>query len=367
MFKEKTYSFPDRILLIDTFFLTIAGIIMIYSSSAILAERIYNVNYIFLAKQSIGMIIGFISLWYFFKIDIYDLKRFSVVILITGILLLVLVLIPQIGKKVNGARRWINLYFFNIQPSELIKLCIIIYLADVLSRKQKNINVFSKGILPILFIVGLIFILLKLEPDFGRIIIISAIIFIMLLVGGVAIKYLLSLIFIASCFMFLWLRHDPLRLERVLSFFNPGEDPLGVGYHLVQSLTALKIGGFMGVGLGNSRQKFFYLPEAHNDFIFAIIGEELGFIGTCVILILFAVFIWRGFKIAFKTEDLYQGLLATGITIMISVETIINMGVVMGIMPTKGTPLPFISYGVSSLITNMAAVGILLNVSRNNI
>ncbi|MBI4650645.1 putative lipid II flippase FtsW [Candidatus Desantisbacteria bacterium] len=360
MLHEKPGDYPDKILFIVTLLLTAIGIVMIYGPSAIISERLYKTSNMFLFKQFIGVIIGLSLMWIISKVDIYNLKRpsISIGLLITSILLLILVLIPKIGKEANGARRWINLYLFTIQPSEIAKLSIIIYLADTLSRKQKNIDNFTQCLLPIITIVCIMAFLIKLEPDFGSMIILSIIVSIMLFTGGISFKYILPMIISSSGIILFWIIRDPLRWRRILSIWSGN-------YQLDQSLLALRFGGLLGVGLGNSRQKFFYLPEAHNDFIFAIIGEELGLIGTVLVLLLFIILIWRGVMIASRTNDLYQGLLATGIVTIIGLEASINMGVVMGILPTKGITLPFVSYGVSSLVVNLIAVGILLNISKS--
>ncbi|MBI5417220.1 putative lipid II flippase FtsW [Candidatus Poribacteria bacterium] len=377
MLKDNSNPYPEHLLLIMTIILTFIGIVMIYSSGALRAEVLYDTSYMFLLKQSIGLVIGFIAMWFVSRVDIHAIKRYSLALLVITIALLVLVLV--VGRRINGAKRWLNLYFFTLQPSELARLTVTIYLADVISRKQKILNDFMHGLLPIIIILGVVLLLIQREPDLGRLVIISAISFIVLWAGGLKLRYIIPLVLIAVLLIGVWIIHDPVRSKRFLSSFEKKDQNEKIAsndsnakntnetnYQLKQSLKALQFGGLMGVGLGNSRQKFFYLPEAHNDFIFAIIGEELGIIGTGIVAILFFIFIWCGFTIASKSYDLFQELLAAGIVSMLGMEAIINMGVVIGLLPTKGTPLPFVSYGVSSLIVNLIAVGLLLNIARNS-
>ncbi len=354
-------EYRDNVLLSVVVTITFLGIVMIYSSSSILAGRLYDTTYTFLLKQSLGGIIGGIAGYLVFKyVNIYDLQNrmISTGLLLLSIFLLVLVLI--IGKKVNGAKRWIDLYFVMLQPSEIAKLSLVIYVADFLSRKQKEINDGIRGLLPLLCIIGLELFLLRLEPDYGRMIILAMIICIMFIAGGMSLKYIFSILPVAGSVIGYLLMKDPIRVKRILDFWF-GNIP----YQLKEALRALNFGGYLGVGLGNSRQKFYYLPEAHSDFIFAIIGEELGIIGTSIIVLLFLIIVWRGVKIAIRANNLYLGLLATGIVSMIGLEAIINICVVMGILPTKGTTLPFISYGGSSIVVNLIAIGLLLNISKN--
>lgn len=276
-----------------------------------------------------------------------------------------MVYFPGIGRTAGGASRWVRFGFFSFQPSEIAKFALILYIAESLTRKQtKDIETFVRGVLPPLIIMFVMFLLILNEPDFSTSIIILGISFIMLFIGGTRVIQLYALIVAAIPLGILILSREEYRKSRLLSFLNPWKDPLDSGFHIIQSLLALGSGGIFGIGLAESKQKYFYLPDQHTDFIFSIIGEELGFIGTVVIIVLFIILLWRGFRIALDTSDPFGTLLAAGITSMIVFQSIINIGVVTKMVPTTGITLPFISYGGTSLIINMFCVGILLNISR---
>ncbi len=280
------------------------------------------------------------------------------------LLLLFLVLVPGVGSVVNGARRWIKFFGLGFQPSELAKLAIIIYIADFTSRKGYAIRDLKFGFFPalaaILFTAGLILV----EPDMGTAVAIGFIGFVLLFAAGVKLKHMFFMAAGALPVLIAAVLHKPYRVRRFLAFMNPWEDARGAGFQVIQSFIALGSGGFAGVGLGGSRQKLFYLPESHTDFIFSIIGEELGFLGTASVLMLFAIFIWYSMRIAFRSGDGFASKVALGISVMMAFEVAVNIGVSAGMFPTKGLPLPFISYGGSSLLCHLAAVGLLLNISR---
>jgi len=298
------------------------------------------------------------------SVDYKYLRRYSRSLIFVTILLLGLVLVPGIGYQAGGARRWFRLFFFSFQPSEAAKICLIIYLADILSRKGNEIKDFLSGFLPPILILGTCVGLILLEPDLGTAISISSVVFIMLFVGGSRIKHIAYIVASALPVLYLAVFKTPYRRSRILTFLNPWRDPKGTGFQIVQSFLALGSGGLLGVGLGQSKQKLFYLPASHTDFIFSIIGEELGFLGAASILILFFIFAIQGMRVALKSRDDFGKYMSLGIVSMITLEALIHIGVSIGAMPTKGLPLPFISYGGSSLIFHMIAIGILLNVAK---
>jgi cell division protein FtsW len=286
-------------------------------------------------------------------------------LMIISLVLLFIVLIPGIGTRVGGARRWIRIFSFGFQPSELAKLALIIYLADFTSRKRYIMQDLKQGFIPAFLIISVTGGLILLEPDLGTSVVIGVIGIALLFVSGARMKYLFMLVLSAVPFLAVVILAAPYRIKRITAFLSPWSDPKGSGFQLIQSFIALGSGGFTGVGLGASKQKLFYLPQSHTDFIYSIIGEELGFIGTTFVLFLFAVLILYSLKISLKNNELFMSRVILGICVMFAFEVIVNIGVSTGILPTKGLPLPFISYGGSSLVIHMAAVGLLLNMSRS--
>lgn len=356
---------PDLWLFIVVILLMAIGLCMVFSSSYIMAYKWYEDSYYFLKKQLIYAMIALIAFFFAINTDYRYYKKFTLPILILSITLLCLVYIPNIGRTAGGASRWIRIGFFSFQPSEIAKFALILYMAESLTRKQtKDIKTFSRGVLPTLIIMFVMFFLILKEPDFSTSLIVLGISFIMLFIGGTRVIQLYALIVAAIPLGLLILSREEYRKVRLLSFLDPWKDPLDSGFHIIQSLLALGSGGIFGIGLAESKQKYFYLPDQHTDFIFSIIGEELGFVGTVIIIILFIILLWRGFKIALDTSDQFGTLLAAGITSMVVFQSIINIGVVTKMVPTTGITLPFVSYGGTSLIINMFCAGILLNISR---
>ncbi len=355
----------SNLLLIVTFILIGFGLVAIYSTSAIFAEERFGDGLFFLERQLLWVLLGLVVMLIAWRIKYKWIRVLSNPLLFLTFTLLVLVLLPQFGREAGGAQRWLRIGGgFSFQPSELAKLALLIYLADYLVRKQDRLKSFSRGFLPPLLMVGGIAGLIFLQPDMGTGVFLGMISFFLLFIAGVKIIHLTGLaLFFLSVFYFLVITAD-YRLRRILTFFDPGKDPLGAGFQLAQSFLALGSGGIRGVGLGESRQKLFYLPAAHTDFIFSIVGEELGFLGTVSLIILFLVFLWAGMRIASRASDLFGYLLGAGITLTIVLQAIINMGVATGTLPTTGIPLPFISFGGSSLLFSLAGVGLLLNISR---
>ncbi len=358
---------PDLNMLGVTVALVVFGLMMIYSSSAIFASQQYNNSWYFFQKQLLWALAGAAAFIVLIKTDYHHLQRYSRVLIIISIVLLALVLTGIFGREVGGAKRWIRLGPLSFQPSELAKISLLIYIADYLDRKQSKISKMLKGIVPVLLVIGLICGLILVEPDMGTSVSLGVVCLGMLFVGGLSIWYLGSLIAMVIPVFGYLIVSKPYRMRRLMAFFDPWSDPKNVGYQIIQSLIALGSGGFLGVGLGNSKQKLLYLPAAHTDFIFPIIGEELGFLGALSVVVLFFVFAWRGLKISFHAPDLFGSMLAGGITLMIVLQALINIGVSCALFPTKGLPLPLVSYGGSNLAFTLASIGILLNISRQTV
>ena len=354
-----------RSIFLITVTLVCVGIIMIYSASSIYAYSAMGDSLYFLKRHLIYLVVGFAMMFFAMAYDLKKLQKFSKPIMLLSIFLLLLVLIPHIGRETAGARRWFKVGPVNFQPSEFAKIAVIIYMADLVSRKGILAKSFLRGYLPAVVILGTVVGLVLLEPDLGTAITVSLIAFILLYVGGVNPLYVWGSFLASLPVLYLLLFRVAYRRKRLMVFMNPWADKRGAGFQIIQSFVALGSGGPFGVGLGQSRQKLFYLPASHTDFIFSIIGEELGFAGVTAIVVLFGIFIWQGMKVAFKAIDTFERSLALGVVSLIAIETIINIGVTAGALPTKGLPLPFISYGGSGLIFHLAAVGLLLNVARS--
>lgn len=340
------------------------GIVMIYSSSSIYAFEKYHDGFFFLKRHLFFILLGIFFIFLIMIEDYRKLRKFAHPLIFIAIILLILVLIPGIGREVSGARRWFRFKFLSFQPSEFANLALIIYLADFISRKESLIRSFRKGFAPALCMIGTISFLLLLQPDLGSAIALSAVALLMLYIAGTKPSYLFSLLLISIPFLYLLIFRVAYRRARILSFLNPWMDPQGSGFQLIQSQIALGSGKLFGVGLGHSRQKLFYLPAAHTDFIFSIIGEELGLFGTVGVVVLFMLLIYEGIKIIKNASDRFGYFLSLGIVLMFSFKALINIGVSCGLFPTKGLPLPFISYGGSSFVFDMISLGLLANIAR---
>lgn len=340
------------------------GITMIYSASGIYALQELGDKTYFLHRHLLFLVIGLLAALAMMSFDYRALRKIAKPLLFFVILLLVAVLIPGIGKASFGARRWFRIGPINFQPSELAKLVALVYVADFLARKQNKMKSFWEGFSPLMMVMGLLCVLIVKQPDLGNCVLIAVIMLILMFVAGAKMWHIGLLALMASPVLFLLVVKVPYRMRRIMAFINPWEDPRGVGFQLSQSQIALGSGGVFGVGLGKSAQKLFYLPAAHTDFILSIIGEELGLLGTMAVVILFVAFIFQGARIAKRTTDPFGYYLAFGIVVLLGLQAVVNVGVSIGALPTKGLPLPFISYGGSALIFNMMAVGLLLNISR---
>ena len=340
------------------------GVVMIYSSSSIYAWERYKDGFFFLKRHMIFMLIGVILTFIFMAVDYRKLRNIAQPLIFISIILLILVLIPGIGREVSGARRWFRFKMISFQPSEFANLAVIIYVADFIARKENLIKTFLKGFLPPMVLLGTISILILIQPDLGTTVSLAFVVIAMIFVAGVRPAYILSLILSSIPMLYFLIFSVPYRRARIMAFINPWLDPRGSGFQIIQSQVALGSGGIFGVGLGHSKQKLFYLPAAHTDFIFSIIGEELGLLGTIGVILLFIIFIQQGIKIIKNASDKFGYFLSLGLVLMIAFRAIVNIGVSCGVLPTKGLPLPFISYGGSSFIFDMVSVGILVNIAR---
>jgi cell division protein FtsW len=366
-------SDTDRLLFGVTLVLCLLGAVMIFSASAVTAQNQYGHSYFFVLRQIAWLVLGLLGMFALMRLDYHRLREPAVVY--TGLCLVGLMLVGAFFlDKSHATHRWIKLGPMNIQPSELAKLAVILYLAwflDMRRRtavsmeftKQDFLQTLLPAIAPILVCVALIL----AQPDLGTSVDIVLIMTAILFVAGLSWKWLAVGLATALPLLFVLITHVSYRQARLMAFLHPDNDPQGAGFQLLQSLIAVGSGGFTGVGLMESKQKLFYLPEAHTDFIYAVICEELGFIGASVIVILFAVFAWRGLRAAFNAPDGFGRLLALGVTAMVVFQSLINFAVVLGMMPTKGIPLPFVSYGGSSLLVMLLATGVLLNISQQSL
>ncbi len=358
--KQNKKSSPDLLLFIIVIILMGMGIVMIYSASAVQS------GFKYLIRQMIWSVVGIIGMIFFMEFDYRKYRKLSFILLLISVAGLLLVLVPGVGIVVNGSRRWLGFGYFRFQPSDIAKIALVIFLANYLATNSEKMQTKLRSLFVPLCIGGIVCLLISIE-DLGTAATLGGTLFLMLFTIGVPLKILsgLCMMVTPALFYFIFSEKYAYRKARLLSFLDPWADPLDKGYHIIQSLLALGSGGIFGVGLGQSRQKFYYLPEPNTDFIFAVIGEELGLVGTWLILALFFFLGWRGFQIALKCDDLFGSLLAIGLTSMIVLQAIINIAVVTGSMPVTGITLPFISYGGSSLCIMLSAVGILLNISRH--
>jgi len=355
---------PDIILLGVVLTLLGLGVVMVYSSSAVKGYIQYDDPWHFFKMEIIWVVAGLAAMLVAMRLDLKWLRKIAKPALYLAIILLVLVKIPGIGRTVNGADRWIGLGPLSVQPSEVIKLAMVLVMAHYLALDPLKIKSFRFGLVPILGLLGVVAGLIMLQPDLGTTLVIAGTTFFMLIAVGARVSHLVALGGVGVALVVAAIAAAPYRMRRILAFLDPWADPSGKGYQTIQALLALGPGGLFGLGLGQSKQKFLYLPENHTDFIFAMIGEELGFVGTSFVVLLFFVFVWRGFRVGMGAIDLFSGLLAVGLTSMVGIQAMINMGVVSGILPVTGITLPFLSYGGTSLVFTMLGVGILLNISR---
>ena len=353
----------DYILLIVALGLVGIGIVMVYSTSAILAADRFQDPYHFLKRQALYAGIGFVLMILMMCFPYEILKRFAYPIFLVSILFLIVVLIPGIGHRAGGSIRWLKIQSFSFQPSEFAKLGLIIFLAYFLTKKEEKIRSFSFGFLPTILLSGIVIVLLAMEPDFGAALFLTVMVFLLLFVSGARLIYVAGALLLAAPVVYYLLMSAAYRYKRLISFIRPWEDPTGTSFQIIQSFLSFGSGGLFGLGLGEGRQKLFFLPAPHTDFIFSIIGEELGLAGAMIVVLLFFILTLRGIQIGLSVGDRFGTYLALGITLMISLQAVINMGVVLGLLPTKGLTLPLVSYGGTSLVANLVGVGVLLRLS----
>lgn len=348
------------------------GLVMVYSASIAIAETGRGTGGYaahFLVRHGAYLLVGLLAGLIAFQVPMPVWQKYSFHLFLLGVLLLVLVLIPGIGREVNGSRRWLSLLVVNLQPSEFMKLFVVIYAADYTIRKSAYLDSFRKGFFPMLIIMLVIGMLLLREPDFGAFVVITAIAMAILFLGGVNLKLFVGLIGLLAVGLLALIWVEPYRMQRIVGFMDPWIDPYGKGYQLSHALIAFGRGEWLGVGLGGSVEKLFYLPEAHTDFLLAVIAEELGFIGVATVVALFAGLVMRAFVIgrqAALRERHFSALVAQGIGVWLGVQAFINMGVNMGVLPTKGLTLPLMSFGGSSIVANCIALAVLLRVDWEN-
>jgi len=356
---------PSRLgLLMTTSLLLAIGVVMVYSSSAIFAQEVYGDAAFFLKRHLLFLGLGLLLSGWILTLDPQKIRSLSKPLMGVALLLLIAVLIPGLGHKVAGASRWFRLGPFSLQPSELAQLAAVLYLADILSRKRSELESFIHGVLPALVVLGITLVLILAEPDLGTAVALGVVAALLLFVARVPIKILFPLFLAAIPILIGLVLAKPYRIRRIIAFLDPWADPEGSGFQLIQSLVALGSGGATGLGLGESRQKLFYLPAAHTDFIFSIIGEELGFLGVTLILVLIGLLIWFGIRLALSSPDNFGFFAGLGIVMLIGLEALIHVGVASGAVPTKGLPFPLVSYGGSSMVVNLASIAVLLNVVR---
>jgi cell division protein FtsW len=352
----------DPLIVGITLALSLGGLVMVFSASGVMAENKFTNATYYLQRQIVWMLLGFGVLVVGSFIDYRQWKQWIPVVV--GGCIVGLLLVLAVGPQINGARRWLALGFFSIQPTEMAKLAVVLYLAAFLSNPQRRVTDWQRGFLPPVAVVGIMCGLIVVEPDLGSTVVISLVFVGMMYLAGARVRHLAYLggPLILGVGALIWM--SPERWERMTTFLNPFADRQGAGYQLVQSILALENGGLFGVGLGQGKQKLMFLPEGHTDFVLALVGEELGLIGTCGLLALFAILVCKGFRVAALAPDLFGRYLALGITMLLGIQALINAGVVSGLLPTKGLTLPLVSYGGSSLLVTMLALGILLSVAR---
>ncbi|GIO13291.1 stage V sporulation protein E [Cohnella xylanilytica] len=360
----KSRNAPDIWMIVATLGILAIGVVMVYSASAVAAFHDYGDKFYYVKRQLLFAAIGVCAMFATMNVDYARLRKWAFAGLIVCFALLLVVLVPGIGVVRGGARSWLGIGSFGIQPSEFMKLAMILFLARLLSERQNRLDSFARGLLPPLAILGAAFGLIMLQPDLGTGAVMIGASLLVIYVAGAKVRHLGGLALLGVAGLAGLIAAAPYRLLRITAFLDPWKDPLGAGYQSIQSLYAIGPGGLVGLGLGMSRQKYNYLPEPQTDFIFSILAEELGFIGGTLLLLLFLLLIWRGLRTAITISDPFGSFLAAGIVGIIATQVLMNVGVVIGLLPVTGITLPLVSYGGSSLTLLLTALGILLNLSR---
>ena len=355
---------PDTLLFSVVAILVGIGLVMIFSASSATAYSAYHDSMYYLKRQFIWFIVALFAAYGAYRIDYHQLKKAAPLLLILSIVSLVLVLVPHVGVLANGARRWLGAGGLTVQPSEFAKLALVVFLAAKLSSRGDRITSLVRGLFPLCIPMAIMVMLILKEPDMGTASLLAMVAFAMFFAAGARIEHLVLILLTTAPLVALSVLSSPYKRARILAFLNPWKDPQNTGFHIVQSLLALGSGGIFGVGLGASRAKFFYLPEQYTDFIYAVIGEELGLIGAVSVILLFLIFAYRAIRIAIGAPDRFGFFLAVGCTALIVIQAFINIGVVTSSWPVTGVPLPFVSFGGSSLVVSLVAVSLIINVGR---
>lgn len=356
----------DKTLLFAILMLVAVSVVMVYSSSSVVALTTYDDPAFFMKRQLLWAVVGLVAMAVTAGIGhrFFQNQRVVIALVVVSLALLIATLLPGIGREINGSRRWLRLGLLSFQPSELAKLTLVLYLSYFIAKKGERIRDFANGLVPAYVVTGIFLLVAIRQPDFGAAMTLAGVACILLFAGGANLLHLAGTAGAALPLVYFAVAHKAYRLRRVTAFLDPWADPHGSGHQIIQSFLAFGSGGVFGRGLGEGRQKLLFLPERHSDFIYAVIGEELGLIGALVVLGLFLIILWRGVRIALASGDPFSRLLALGITLLICLQGLINMAVVTGLLPTKGIALPLVSYGGSSLVITMAALGVLLSISR---
>lgn len=343
------------------------GLIFIYSSSSVFALETYGSGYYFLKKQLLGLFLGICGALFCYIVPLKLIKNLTPLLFWGSWFLTLGTLIPGISRTIHGSSRWLCIGGLSFQPSDLLKITLILFMAKLLEKKTAATLNFKKLLIPSLIIIGLAGIILLKQPDFGLTVTLASTCFLMLFIAGLPLKYVGITLGSAIPIVALLIFAFPYRVKRILVFLNPWNDPKGAGFQIIQSLIAIGSGGWFGIGIGQSKQKFFYLPMQHTDFIFSIIGEETGFFGSSLIIILYVLFLYFGCKIALNLDDIFTRFSIIGFTLIITLQAFINIFVTTGLLPTKGIGLPFISYGNSALVCSLCMIGIIANMAKNKL
>ncbi len=356
----------DRVLLFAILALVVGSVVMVYSASSVVALTTYDDPAFFMKRQVLWALIGLALMMVVMRIDHRRLadQRVALALIAVSLVLLAATLVPGIGRMVNGSRRWLRFGMLSFQPSELVKFSLVVYLSYYVAKKGERLRDFANGLVPAYVVTAVLLAVAALQPDFGAAMTLACVAGVMLFAGGASLLHIGGTVLAALPMVYFAVTHEAYRWRRISSFLDPWSDPQGAGHQIIQSFLAFGSGGVFGRGLGEGRQKLLFLPERHSDFIYAVIGEELGLIGTLAVIALFLIILRQGVKIALKAGEPFSRMLALGITLLICLQSLINMAVVTGLLPTKGIALPLVSYGGSSLVITMGALGVLLNISK---
>lgn len=359
----------DKPLLFAILMLLVISVVMVYSSSSVVALTTYNDPTFFMKRQILWALVGLAVMAVTMRMDhrIFGDQRAVIGLVAVSLILLASTLMPGIGKMINGSRRWLRFGMFSFQPSELAKFALVVYMSYFIAKKGGRLRDFMNGLVPAYVVTGIFLVIVILQPDFGATMTLAGVVSIMLFAGGANLLHLGGTALAILPFLYIAVTHSAYRARRIFAFLDPWADPQGAGHQIIQSFLAFGSGGVFGRGLGEGRQKLLFLPERHSDFIYAVIGEELGLIGALAVLALFFVILWRGVRIALAADDMFSRMLALGITVLICAQGMVNMAVVTGLLPTKGIALPLVSYGGSSLVVTLGALGLLLSMSRESV